>query len=71
MSVQVLRAHPRTAPTADGVPVETPKLRACAYARVSSSSDQQESSYESQCTYFTNMINEDPTLSFVNLYADV
>ncbi len=70
MSVQVLRAHPRTAPTADGVTVEAPKLRACAYARVSSSSDQQESSYESQCTYFTNMINEDPTLSFVNLYAD-
>ena len=70
MSVQVLRAHPRTAPSADGETVETPKLRACAYARVSSSSDQQESSYESQCTYFTNMFNEDPTLSFVNLYAD-
>ena len=71
MSVQVLRARPRTAPSStDGEAASTPKLRACAYARVSSSSDQQESSYESQCTYFTNMINEDPTLSFVNLYAD-
>ena len=70
MSVQVLRARPRTTLSADGETASTPKLRACAYARVSSSSDQQESSYESQCTYFTNMINEDPTLSFVNLYAD-
>ena len=70
MSVQVLRARPRTAPSSDGETAVAPKLRACAYARVSSDSDQQESSYESQCTHFTNMINEDPMLTFVNLYAD-
>ena len=70
MSVQVLRARLRTPVSIDGETAVAPKLRACAYARVSSDSDQQESSYESQCTHFTNMINEDPMLTFVNLYAD-
>ena len=70
MSVQVLRAHPRTVTPSDGETTEVPKLRACAYARISTDSDQQESSYEAQCTHYTNMINEDPTLSFAGLYAD-
>ena len=70
MSVQVLRAHPRTVTPSDGETTEVPKLRACAYARISTDSDQQESSYEAQCTHYTNMINEDPTLSYAGLYSD-
>ena len=34
MSVQVLRAHPRTVTPSDGETTEVPKLRACAYARI-------------------------------------
>lgn len=70
MSVQVLRARPRTTLPSDGETVETPKLRAAAYARVSTDSEDQESSYEAQCTHYTNMINDDSTLSFAGLYAD-
>ena len=70
MSVQVLRARPRTTLPSDGETVETPKLRAAAYARVSTDSEDQESSYEAQCTHYTSMINDDPTFSFAGLYAD-
>ena len=70
MSVQVLRARPRTAPSSTEGDASTPKLRAAAYARVSSSSEEQESSYEAQCTHYTNMINEDPNLTPAGLYTD-
>ena len=70
MSVQVLRARPRTTLPSDGETVETPKLRAAAYARVSTDSEDQESSYEAQCTHYTSMINDDPTFSFAGLYTD-
>ncbi len=71
MSVQVLRAHPRTVPSStEGDAASTPKLRAASYCRVSTDSSDQESSYEAQCTHYTNMINEDPNLTPAGLYAD-
>ena len=46
------------------------KLRACAYARVSTDSEDQKNSYESQLQYYKNKINSNPLWSFVDVYAD-
>lgn len=69
MSVQVLRARKAPTVTSDGN-VSVPTLRAACYCRVSTDSSDQESSYEAQCSHYTTMINEDPTLTFAGLYAD-
>lgn len=46
------------------------KLRACAYARVSTDSEDQKNSYESQLKYYKTKINANPLWSFVEVYAD-
>ena len=46
------------------------KLRTCAYARVSSDSDDQKNSYESQLKYYRTKINSNPLWDFVEVYAD-
>ena len=44
--------------------------RTCAYCRVSTDLESQESSIKNQKEYFYNMINEDKTLSYVGTYID-
>lgn len=46
------------------------KRRVAAYARVSTDSDEQYSSYEAQVTYYTNFIKSKPNWEFVKVYAD-
>ena len=46
------------------------KLRVAAYARVSTASDAQETSYEAQCTHYTNYISSNPSWTFAGIYAD-
>lgn len=46
------------------------KRRVAAYARVSTDSDEQYSSYEAQVTYYTNFIQSKPNWEFVKVYAD-
>lgn len=46
------------------------KRRVAAYARVSTDSDEQYSSYEAQVTYYTNFIKGKPNWEFVKVYAD-
>lgn len=46
------------------------KRRVAAYARVSTDSDEQYSSYEAQVTYYTNFIQAKPNWEFVKVYAD-
>ena len=48
----------------------TRKKRVGAYARVSTDSDDQLSSYEAQCDYYTRYIKSRPDWEFVGLYAD-
>lgn len=48
----------------------TRKKRVAAYARVSTDSDDQLSSYEAQCDYYTRYIKSRPDWEFVGLYAD-
>ena len=49
---------------------KTRKLRAAAYARVSTEKEQQEYSYETQCRYYTELIQSNPNYEFVEMYAD-
>ena len=71
MSVQVLRAHPRTVPSSsfEGE-VVVPKIRVAAYARVSVDNEDTETSYEGQCAHYTELITSDPNLQFAGLFAD-
>lgn len=46
------------------------KLRVASYCRVSSDSDEQLNSVESQKTYYTNYIQANPNWKFVHTYAD-
>ncbi|MBU3214787.1 recombinase family protein [Clostridium estertheticum] len=46
------------------------KLRVAAYCRVSSSSDEQISSYNAQVQYFKNYIIENPEYDFAGIYMD-
>ena len=47
-----------------------PKIRACAYCRVSTDHNDQETSYAAQKTYFENYINSNPDWELVEIYAD-
>ena len=49
---------------------EIHKKRVAGYARVSSGSEEQESSFEAQVDYYTKMIQEQPDWEFVEVYAD-
>ena len=46
------------------------KRRVAAYARVSTDSDEQYSSYEAQVGYYTNFIKSKPNWEFIKVYAD-
>jgi len=49
---------------------ETRKKRTAGYARVSSNSEEQESSFDAQVDYYTKKIQEHPDWIFVGIYAD-
>lgn len=46
------------------------KRRVAGYARVSTNSDEQFTSYEAQVDYYTNFIKENPEWEFVGIYTD-
>ena len=46
------------------------KLRVCAYCRVSTLMEQQESSYEAQVQYYTEKIKSNPNWKLAGIYAD-
>jgi len=46
------------------------KRRVCGYARVSTDSDEQFTSYEAQVDYYTNYIKSKPEWKFINVYTD-
>ncbi len=48
----------------------TRKRRVAAYARVSTNSDEQKTSYEAQVSYYTDYIRAKPDWEFVRVYAD-
>lgn len=46
------------------------KKRVCAYARVSSDSEDQQSSFATQVDYYTTLIGENQDFEFIDIYAD-
>lgn len=46
------------------------KRKVCGYARVSTGSEEQETSYKSQIDYYTKYIKRNPSWEFVGLYSD-
>ncbi len=46
------------------------KKRAAAYCRVSTLKEEQELSFDSQVSFYTDMIGRDPSLALVGIYAD-
>lgn len=46
------------------------KKRVCAYCRVSTASDTQDGSFETQCEYYEQLIKADPEMEFVGVYGD-
>ena len=46
------------------------KIRVCAYARVSSDSDDQLNSFSAQVEYFTRLIQSHSDWEFVDIYAE-
>ena len=46
------------------------QLRVAAYCRVSTAEEEQQSSYEAQCTYYTDKIMANPEWTMVGIFAD-
>ena len=46
------------------------KLRVAAYCRVSTEQEEQESSFENQVEYYTNLIKSNPEWEFAGIFAD-
>ena len=49
---------------------QKPKLRVAAYCRVSTDSDEQDTSYETQVEHYTEYIQKNPDWEFAGIYAD-
>ncbi|MBR3556227.1 MAG: recombinase family protein [Oscillospiraceae bacterium] len=69
MEVKIIKANPALAgPEAGAAAGE--KLRVCAYCRVSSDSEEQESSYAAQIEHYTHYIHANPDWAFAGIFAD-
>ena len=67
----VVRTIPATINRHTAQPLaQVAKRRVAGYARVSTDSDEQYTSYEAQIDYYTSYINSRPEWEFVELYAD-
>lgn len=51
-------------------PIEGRRLKVCAYARVSSDKELQETSFDEQITYYINLIMGNPEWDFAGIFAD-
>ena len=68
---RVTRIDPITIRVAEQQRIVPKKRRVAAYARVSTDSDEQFTSFEAQVKYYTNQITENPDWAMVDVYTDV
>lgn len=68
MAVKVIQATKKIQKTTVGE--ENHKLRVAAYCRVSTDSEEQETSYEAQCRHYTDYIRKNPDWEMAGIYAD-
>lgn len=66
----VQKIESRTCLAYNAPTIERPKRRVAAYARVSTDSDEQLSSYGAQVDFYTQYIQGNPEWEFVNVYTD-
>ena len=66
--VTVIPRKPRVGNTA--TKIEVKKLRVAAYCRVSTDTEEQASSYETQISHYEESIRSNPEWELVNVYAD-
>ena len=67
----VTRIEPKHNKVLEEFPLDEHKLiRAAAYARVSTDSDEQFTSFAAQVSYYTQLIESNPDYKFVKVYAD-
>lgn len=71
MAVQVIKATRTSgaAPAAAGK--NEARMRVAAYCRVSTDSNEQESSYEAQCRHYTEFIVGNPEWELAGIYAEM
>ena len=70
MAVQVIKATRTNAAAPAAVNKNEARMRVAAYCRVSTDSDEQESSYEAQCRHYTDFIMGNPEWELAGIYAD-
>ena len=68
MAVQVIEAKRSRMKNTDRE--ESRRLRVAAYCRVSTDSEEQETSYEAQCRHYTEFIEKNPDWELAGIYAD-
>ena len=66
---KITRIEAKTFQTLNGLP-EGAKKRICAYCRVSTTQEEQESSFDSQVSYYNHYITSNPNWDYVEVYAD-
>lgn len=66
--VQVIKAQKDKIDRSNGVVIS--KMRAAAYCRVSTDSDEQMNSYQAQMTHYKNVIEQNADWELVDIYAD-
>lgn len=69
-NVMLIPARKQIGNTARKQNEEKPKLRVAAYCRVSTDSDEQSASYETQIEHYTDYIMKNPEWEFAGVYAD-
>ncbi len=68
---RTVRTIPASISQSTGIGIGTlEKRRVCAYARVSTDSEEQQTSYDAQIDYYTNYIQSREDWEFVNVYSD-
>ena len=68
-SVKIIPAKPHTGKTGSSVR-EKPRLRVAAYCRVSTDTEEQATSYETQVEHYTEYISKNPEWALAGIYAD-
>ena len=66
----VIEVIPQKISKITNLPLSKSKRRVAAYARVSTGSDEQFTSFEAQVDYYTNFINKNPEWEMVKVYTD-
>ncbi|HZK71294.1 MAG TPA: recombinase family protein [Clostridia bacterium] len=69
LNKKITRIEAKTFQTLNGLPEGT-KKRVCAYCRVSTTQEEQESSFDSQVSYYNHYITSNPNWDYVEVYAD-